>query len=141
MAELRFLCTALLLNAIYLPVQSFLLIPLKVLELCPRQSSNNKNKQRAITPKLGNAELFLCTALLHNEIYLPTKFLVETSCSFKVMSQTRCGRMDGHTTIQRVYFRMSVCPTTFCPGHNSETMRGIDITTICSPFGKHKNIR
>ena len=63
------------------------------------KSSKCKNeKKKAITSKLGKAELrFLCTALLLNEIYLPTKFLVETSCSFRVMSWTRCGQTDGHT--------------------------------------------
>ena len=41
-----------------------------------------KMNQRTITPKLGNAELcFLGTLLPLNEIYLPTKFLVDTSCS------------------------------------------------------------
>jgi hypothetical protein len=89
--ELWFCCTALLLNeisSIYL--QSFLLIPLVVLLLCPGQSSKCKNEQRAITPKLGKVELwFFCTALLLNEIYQPTKFLVYTSCCFRVMSWTK----------------------------------------------------
>jgi hypothetical protein len=39
------------------------------------QSSNCKNEQRAITQKLR----FFCTALLFNEINLPTKFHVDTS--------------------------------------------------------------
>jgi hypothetical protein len=34
-----------------------MLISLTILELCPRQSSKSKNKQRAVTPKLGKAEL------------------------------------------------------------------------------------
>jgi hypothetical protein len=64
-------------------LQSFMLIPLIVLELCPRQSSKCKNKQRAIIQKLGKADLwFLCTAHLLNEIYLHTKFHVDTSYSF-----------------------------------------------------------
>ena len=41
-----------------------------------------KNKQRAITPNL-------CTVLLLNKIYLHTQFLVDTFCSFRVMSQTK----------------------------------------------------
>jgi len=31
---------------------------------------------------------FLCTALLLNEFYLPTMFLVKTPCRFRVMSRT-----------------------------------------------------
>jgi hypothetical protein len=47
----------------------FTFISLVVSELCPGQCSKCK---RAITPKLGNAELrFLCTAHLPNENYLP----------------------------------------------------------------------
>jgi hypothetical protein len=49
-----------------------------------------KNEQRAITPKLGKAELrFFCTALLSNEINLPTKFHVDTSNGFRFMSHTK----------------------------------------------------
>jgi len=45
-----------------------------------------KHEQRAITPKPGIAVLrWLCTALLLNEIYLPTEFLVDSSCNFRVM--------------------------------------------------------
>jgi hypothetical protein len=41
-------------------------------------------KKGAISPKLGKTERwFLCNALLLNEIYLPTKFFVDISCSFK----------------------------------------------------------
>jgi len=57
-----------------------------------------KNERRAITPKLGKAELgFLCTAFLLNKLYLPTKFLVNTFCGLRVMSRTKCGRTDEHT--------------------------------------------
>ena len=46
--------------------------------------------QRAVTPKLHNAELrILSNALILIKIYLPTKFLVDTLCSFKVMSWTK----------------------------------------------------
>jgi len=63
-----------------------------------RQYSKGKNEQRAITPKLGKAELcFLCTVLLFNEIYLPTKILVDTSCCFRVMYWTRYGPTDIRT--------------------------------------------
>jgi hypothetical protein len=75
-------------RSIYL--QSLILIPLIVLELCPAQSSKSTNKQRAIIQNLGKEELrFLCTAILLNEIYLPTKFHVDTSYSFRVMSRTK----------------------------------------------------
>jgi hypothetical protein len=42
--------------SIYL--QSFMLISLIVLELCPCQSSKSKNEQRAITPTLGKIKLW-----------------------------------------------------------------------------------
>jgi hypothetical protein len=73
-----------------------MLIYLIVLELCPGQSSKGENEQRAITPKLGKkSELwFFYNSHLLNEIYLPTKFHVDTSCCFKVMFRTRIA--DGH---------------------------------------------
>jgi hypothetical protein len=75
-------------RSIYL--QSFMLISLILLELCPGQSSKCKNKQRVIIQKIGMAELrFLCTAHLLNEIYLPTKFHVDNYYSFRVMSRTK----------------------------------------------------
>jgi len=78
-------------------LQSFLLIPVAVSELCPGQISNSKSERRAITLKLCKAEfLFLCTTLKLIEIYLPTRFLVNTSCSLRDMSRTRCGgTLDG----------------------------------------------
>jgi hypothetical protein len=67
-----------------------MLISLIVLELCSRQRSKCKNEHRAITTKFGKAEFkFSCTANLPIEIYLPTKFHVDISCSFRVISQTR----------------------------------------------------
>jgi hypothetical protein len=46
-------------------------VSLLVSELCTKQSSKCKNEQRAITPKLGEAELwFFCNALLFNEFML-----------------------------------------------------------------------
>ena len=50
-----------------------------------------------------------------NNINLPTKFLVDTSCSFIVMSRTRCGQISGQTD-KRLH----------------------KAATICSPFGEHK---
>jgi hypothetical protein len=52
------------------------LTPFIVLKLCP--GHNSKNEQKAITPKLEIELRFFCTALLPNDIYLPTKFLVNT---------------------------------------------------------------
>jgi hypothetical protein len=61
-----------------------------VSELCHRQSSKFKNEQRAITPKVGKAKLrFFYTALLFNEINLPTKFHVDISNGFRLMSRTK----------------------------------------------------
>ena len=81
-------------------------------QLCSGQSSKYKNEKRAKTPKLGKAELqFLSTALLLNEINIALKFLVEISCSFRIMSWTRCCRADGHRN---------------------------KVATIGSPFGEHK---
>jgi hypothetical protein len=68
-------------RSIYL--QSFMLISFVLLELCPGQSLKCKNEQ---TPKLGNTELwFFYNILLLNEIYLPTKFYVDISYSFRVI--------------------------------------------------------
>jgi hypothetical protein len=86
-----------------------MLISLIVSELCRGEGSKYRNEQRAITPKLGISELwFLCIAHLPNEIYLLTKFHVDTFC-FRVMSQTR--KADGQTD---------------------------KAMTLCSPFGEHK---
>jgi len=93
-AELRHFYSV---RSIYL--QSFLLISLVVSELCPGQSSKCKNEQKAIIPELGKADLwFLCTALPLNDIYLPTTFLVDTFCSFRVISRKAWwGWMDRQT--------------------------------------------
>jgi hypothetical protein len=62
------------------------MISLIVLEL----NSKCKNKQKAITPKLDKALLsFFSIAVLSNEIYLPPKFHVDISNSFRVMSRTK----------------------------------------------------
>jgi hypothetical protein len=60
-----------------------MLIPFIILELCPGQSSKCTNKQKVTIQVLGKAELwFVCTAHPLNIIYLPTKFHVDSSCSF-----------------------------------------------------------
>jgi hypothetical protein len=64
-------------------LQSFMLISLKILELCSGQSLKYKNEQREITPKLSKTEVrLLCTALLLNEIYVPYKFHVDISYNY-----------------------------------------------------------
>jgi hypothetical protein len=66
------------------------MISLTVSELCPGQNSKCKNEQRAITPKLDKAVFrFFSIAVLSNEIYLPTKFHVDISNSFRVMPRTK----------------------------------------------------
>jgi hypothetical protein len=83
------LCTTHLFNDIYLTTK-FLVHIFIASELNPGQISKCKYEQRAITPKLGKAEIpLLGTAQLPNEIYLPTKFHVDISYSFRVMSYTK----------------------------------------------------
>jgi hypothetical protein len=83
-AELWFLCTAYI--YIYIYLQSFMLILLIVLQLCPEQIFL-KGK---IIQKWGLTEFwFFCTAPLLNEIYLPTIFHINIAYSFKVMSRTK----------------------------------------------------
>jgi hypothetical protein len=55
-----------------------MLKPLLVLELCPGQGSKCKNKQRAITPKLGKAELrsYEMHTYLMISIYLQSFMLI-----------------------------------------------------------------
>jgi hypothetical protein len=85
-----------------------LLISLVVSELYPGQI---KNEKRAITKKLGKAELqFLCNALLLTEIYLSTKFLVHTSSKFQ----------------------------SYVPDKKSGWKK--QVVTICSPFWEHKKM-
>jgi len=95
--ELWFLCTALLLDEIYLPMK-FLVDALHSFKVMYRTKYKNENEQRAITIKVWCLELwFLCTALLLNEIYLPMKFYVDALHSLKVMLRTKKGRTDGRT--------------------------------------------
>jgi len=95
--ELWFLCTALLLDEIYLPMK-FLVDALHSFKVMYRTKYKNENEQRAITIKVWCLELwFLCTALLLNEIYLPMKFYVDALHRLKVMLRTKKGRTDGRT--------------------------------------------
>jgi hypothetical protein len=88
-AELWFLCTANLLNEIYLPTGFHVDTSYSLRVMSWTLCSKCKNKQRAIIQNLGKAELrFMCNALLLNEIYLPTKCHVDTSYTFRVMSRT-----------------------------------------------------
>jgi len=93
--ELWFLCTALLLNEIYLPME-FHVNAMHSYKFMLRTKFKNENEQRAITPKVFLELWFLCTAHLLNGIYLPMKFHVDALHSFKVMLRTK-KRMDGRT--------------------------------------------
>jgi len=95
--ELWFLCSALLLNEIYLPM-IFQVSSLNTFWVMLRTKFKNENEQRAITPKVWGLELwFLCTALILNETYLPLTFHVNALHSFQVMLRTKKGRTDGLT--------------------------------------------
>jgi len=72
MAELLLLYTALLLKKIYQPAK-FLVVTSRSFIVMSGTQFKCKNKQMAIFQTLGKAEIrFLCTALLINEMYLPT---------------------------------------------------------------------
>ena len=87
--ELWFLCTALHPNKIYLPLK-FQVSSLNTYWVMLRTKFINENEQRAHTLKVCSFELwFLCTALLHNEIYLPMKCHVNALHSLKGMLQTK----------------------------------------------------
>jgi hypothetical protein len=149
-------------RSIYL--QSFMLIYFIVLELCPGQSSKSKNEQRAITPKLENAELlFLCTEHLTYEIYLPKKFHVDISNNFRVMSQLCVSAgsyilLTGKTiqrsppcyhsyalhsnSIRSVYLLSWYLKKFLCYPLDKKMWdsRMDKAATSCSPFGEHKNL-
>ena len=56
----------------------------------PRTKIKYEKLQRAITKKTSMQELsFLCTAIPLNEIYLPMKFQVDISYSFRNIARTR----------------------------------------------------
>jgi len=99
--ELWFLCTALPLNKIYLPMSSssqYTKCSLITFWVMLQTKFKNENEQRAITAKVWSFKLcFLCTDLLLNEIYLPMKFNVDALHSFKVMLRTKKGRTNGLT--------------------------------------------
>jgi len=111
--ELWFLCTALLLNEIYLSIL-FQVSRLNTFWVMLRTKFKNENEKRVITPKVWNFELwFLYTALILNEIYRIMKFHVDALHSFKVMLRTKKGRTnrltDGRTdwmTDRRVDYYM-----------------------------------
>jgi hypothetical protein len=63
-------------------LQSFMLISLIVLELCPRQNFSIRGEN--LKMRL-NRVMVLSTALLLTEIYLPTMFHLDISYSFRVM--------------------------------------------------------
>ena len=72
--QLRFLCTALPLDAIYPPTKFHSHSYYSFGDML-RTKLKFENKQGAITQKLSKQELrFLCTALPLDEIYPPTKF-------------------------------------------------------------------
>jgi len=121
--ELWFLCTALLLNEIYLSMKfqvsslntywvilrtKFknenevliinILLWVMVLVHCTSPQWHHMPMKRTITLKVWCWELwFLCTALLLDEIYLPMKFHVDALHTFKVMLWTKKGRTGGQT--------------------------------------------
>ena len=72
--ELRFMCTALPLDEIYPPTKFHNHSKYSFGDM-HRTKVKYENKQRAITKKRSKQELwFMCTALLRDEIYPPTKF-------------------------------------------------------------------
>ena len=105
--ELWFLCTALLLNDIYLPMK-FHVNALHSFKVMLRTKFKNENEQRDITPKVWCLELwFLCTALLLNETRM--KFHVDALHNFKAMLRTKKGRTDGLTDGHVDYFTPFGC--------------------------------
>jgi len=60
--------------------------------------------------QLGNAELcFVFTVLLLNEIYLPTKFLVDTSCSLSdVLDKMWSDGQTSEWTKQQLFIHIAV---------------------------------
>ena len=99
--ELWFLCTALFLNDIYLPM-TFCFDVLHNFKVMLRTKFKHENKQRAITPKVWNFELwFLFTALLLWSFMLMPCIVLKL-CS----GQKRDGRTDERTdrrTSQSLY--------------------------------------
>ena len=72
--ELRFMCTALSLDVIYPPTKFHNHSKYSFGNM-HRTKFKYESKQRAITQKISKEELwYMCTALLLDEIYPPTKF-------------------------------------------------------------------
>jgi len=96
--ELWFLCTALLLNEIYLPMK-FQVSSLNTYWVMLRTKFKNENEQRAITPTVWCLELWFCA--LHfssmRSICL-WSFMLMPCIVLKLCSgQKRDGRTDGRT--------------------------------------------
>jgi hypothetical protein len=84
-ADLLFFCTDFYL--IYLPTK-FLVDTSSGFNVIARQRSKCTNEKTAIIQKLGKAYLlFFYIARLLNEIFLPTGFLADISCSFRHMDR------------------------------------------------------
>ena len=67
---------------------------------------DSRKKQRAVTQRSGEF-IFLCTTLLHYEIYRPAIFLVSILNSFGLMLRTRKhGRMEIGTDKQSVDYNI-----------------------------------
>jgi len=92
--EWRCLCIALLLNEIEL--RTGFLVDILCSFRVPDNVQSVKNKQRTITPKLGNAELYFLCTYFHSmrSIYLQRFLLIPLVV--QVMSWTRCGWTDIH---------------------------------------------
>jgi hypothetical protein len=138
-------------------IQSFVLISLIILELCPGQFSKFKNEQKAITPTLCKAELrFVCTTHLHIEIYLPTKFHVDISYSFTVMCRTRFSKRGDNSKKSKTELwsfgsALHLNALYHCVQFKQIMPKGFQVmlrisstdeqtdnaATICSPFGEH----
>ena len=87
--ELRFLCIALCLDEIYPPAK-FHNHSQYSLRYAPEKIQVLKKQQRAKTQKLSEQELmFMCTALLLDEIYQPTKFHNHSWYSFGDLLRTK----------------------------------------------------
>ena len=87
--ELQFLCNALFLDDIYLPMKFHDNISY-TLGVMLQTKFKYEIKQRAITQNLSHAELqFLCNALFHDDIYPPMKFHENISCTLGAMLWTK----------------------------------------------------
>jgi len=100
--ELWFLCTALFLNKIYLPI-TFQVSSLNTFWVMLRTKFKNENEQRAITLKVWSFALwFFCTALLLNEIYLP---MLMPCIVFKLCSGQKAMDASFYKSILYLYYK------------------------------------